>query len=108
MSSCYQMLILLALPTEARQFAEIKGLVQSLGKCDAVDWHSVSGGRPKPADLPKRQTAVQADLLDGGKGDKKSGAISEVDFSNTDLCTATPPRIIALHFFGLEVGEADR
>ena len=101
-------MISLALPTEARQFAEIKGLVPSLGKCDPIDWQSVSGGRPKPADPPERQTAVQADLLDGGKGDKKSGAISEVDFSNTDLCTATPPRIIALHFFGLEVGEADR
>ena len=96
------------LTTEARQLADIKRLVPSLGKCDPIDWQSVSGGRPKPADPPERKTAVQADLLDGGRGDKKSGAISGVKSSNTDLCTATLPRIIALHFFGLEVGEADR
>jgi hypothetical protein len=93
----------LALPTEARQFADIKDLGPSLGKCDTIDWQSVSRGRPKPPDPPQRKTAVQADLLDGGKGDKKSGAISEVEFRHTDLCSATVPRIIALHFFGIEV-----
>jgi hypothetical protein len=77
-----------------------------LGKSGPIDLQSVSGGRPKPADPPERETAVPADLRDGGKRDEKSGAISEAECSNTDLCGATAPRIIAIHFFGLD--EVDR
>ena len=57
-----------------------------------------SRAAPNRQTRPNEKTAVQANQLDGGKVNKKSGAISGGEFNNTDLCTATGaqlPRIIA-------------
>jgi hypothetical protein len=101
---------LLALPTEARQFADIKGLAPSLGNSGPFDGQRLFGSRPKPADPPERETAAPTDIGSGGKGDIESGGTFEDQTYDVGLRSSTgaqPPRIIATHF-GLEAGEAGR
>lgn len=47
---------------------------------------------------PPKKTAAPMGVGSGGKGSGKPGGNSKVDIYYTDLCTATAPRIIALHW----------
>ena len=55
-------------------------------------------------DPPIKTAAPIGQIGSGGKGDTKSGAISEGEFTQVCVPAATAPRIIALHF-GLTAGE---
>lgn len=84
----------LALPTEARHFGDINGLVPSLGKYGPIDRQRVSGGHPKPAGPPQKRTAALADQ-GGGSEDRKAGAQSKAENYYTNRLTASAPRIVA-------------
>jgi len=55
--------------------------------------------------LPQKTAAAVDEFGSGGKGMEKQGSRSKDEF--TQLGVSIAP-IIGRHFFGLEVGEADR
>jgi hypothetical protein len=73
----------------------------------STEFHSLFPGLEtrRTGDPPEIKTAAPREIGSGGEADLEIGEISETEFTYLGLSSATPPRIIALHFFGVEVGE---